>query len=86
MVKSVTVPGKCYAISDSDRPGNPIFNEKIILTGLKDPSMNLWMLPIPNGRMWTTPSSVTVSPYSARMMQDRQLEYANAKIHCNGPK
>ncbi len=23
MVKSVTVPGKCYAISDSDRQDNP---------------------------------------------------------------
>ncbi len=25
MVKFVTVPEKCYAISDSDRPGDPIF-------------------------------------------------------------
>ncbi len=35
------------------------YNGKVILTGLIDPSTDLWMLPIPNGRMWTTPSSVT---------------------------
>jgi hypothetical protein len=35
------------------------YNRKVILMGLKDPSMDLWMLPIPNGRMWTTPNSVT---------------------------
>jgi hypothetical protein len=23
VVKSLTVPGKCFAISDGDRPGNP---------------------------------------------------------------
>ncbi len=37
MVKSVTVPGKCYAISDGDRPGDPIDNERpglvLILAG-----------------------------------------------------
>ncbi len=26
MVKSVTVPGKCYAISDGDRQDDPFFN------------------------------------------------------------
>jgi hypothetical protein len=25
VVKSVIVPGKCYAISDGDRPGNPSY-------------------------------------------------------------
>jgi hypothetical protein len=35
------------------------FNGNVTLTGLKDPSTGLWMLPIPNGRMWITPSSVT---------------------------
>ncbi len=25
VVKSVTVPGKCFAISDGDRPGDPYF-------------------------------------------------------------
>jgi hypothetical protein len=35
------------------------YNEKVILTGLKDPSTDLWTLPIPNRRMWTTLSSVT---------------------------
>ncbi len=30
MVKSVTVPGKCFAICDGDRPGNP----KINITGV----------------------------------------------------
>jgi hypothetical protein len=27
VVKTVTVPGKCYAISDGDRPGNPLINQ-----------------------------------------------------------
>ncbi len=35
------------------------YNGKVILTGLKDPSTDLWTLLIPNGRMWTTPRSVT---------------------------
>jgi hypothetical protein len=53
-----------------------IFGGKIILTGLKNPSMDSWRLPVPHGRMWTTPSLVTIGPYSARMMQSRQLGYA----------
>ena len=33
MVKSVTVPGKCYAISDSDRQDNPLlYLHKVILS------------------------------------------------------
>jgi hypothetical protein len=35
------------------------YKGKVILTGLKDPSTDLWTLPIPSGRMWTTPSSAT---------------------------
>ena len=27
MVKSMTVPGKCYAISDGDRQDDPILND-----------------------------------------------------------
>jgi hypothetical protein len=27
VVKSVTVPGKCYAISDGDRQDDPIFKQ-----------------------------------------------------------
>jgi hypothetical protein len=30
VVKSVTVLGKCYAISDGDRPGN---KKRVVLTG-----------------------------------------------------
>ncbi len=30
MVKSVTIPGKCYAISDGDRQEDPILNVNFI--------------------------------------------------------
>ena len=43
-----------------------IFNNKVILTGYKDPSMDLWTLLLPTGRMWTTLTldTVTMTPTS----------------------
>jgi hypothetical protein len=66
----------CTVAFDNEKC-NVIFNGEVILTELKDPSRDLWTLPIPHSRMWTTPSLVTIGPYSARMMQSHQLGYAN---------
>jgi hypothetical protein len=44
-----------------------IFNNKVILMGHKDPSTDLWTLPLPTGRMWTSPTSDAVTtPTSPR--------------------
>jgi hypothetical protein len=45
-----------------------IFNNKVILTGHMDPSMDLWTLPLPMGRMWTssTLDAVKMTPTSPR--------------------
>jgi hypothetical protein len=49
---------RCTVTFDNEKC-KVIYNGKVISTGLKEPSMDLWTLPTPNGRMWTTPSSVT---------------------------
>jgi hypothetical protein len=48
----------CTVMIDNEKC-EMFYNGKVILTGLKDPPMDLWMLPITNRRMWTTPISVT---------------------------
>jgi hypothetical protein len=58
-----------------------IFNEKFILTRYKDPSTNLWTLPTPTKKVWTTPSLVAVSPHSAHMMLSNHVEHAKAPIY-----
>ncbi len=44
----------CKVIFDNKKC-NVIFNGKVILRGFKDPSTDLWTLPIPNGTVGTTP-------------------------------
>jgi hypothetical protein len=48
-----------YTVTFNNEKYKVFYSRKVISTGLKDPSMDLWMLPIPNGRMWTPPSAVT---------------------------
>jgi hypothetical protein len=56
----------CTVMFDNEKC-KVFYNEKVILMGLKDPSMDLWMLPIPNGRMLATPSLVTkMAPHLPR--------------------
>ncbi len=43
----------CIVPFDNEKCG-VFYKGKVILTGLKDPSRDLWMLPIPNGRMCIT--------------------------------
>ena len=54
---------KCKVVFDNEKC-EVIFNDKVILTGYKDPSMDLWTLPLPTGRTWTSPTSdaVTTTP------------------------
>jgi hypothetical protein len=44
----------CKVIFDNKKC-DVIFNRKVILRGFKDPSTDLWTLPIPNGTVGTTP-------------------------------
>ncbi len=37
------------------KEGDIIFDGKVILIGIKDPSTDLWMLPISHGTVGTTP-------------------------------
>jgi hypothetical protein len=63
------------------------FNGKVILTGYKDPSTNLWTLPILTKRVWTTPSLVAVSPHSAHMMLSHHVEHTKAPMcHAMAPE
>ena len=50
----------CKVVFDNEKC-EVIFNNKVILTGHKDPSMDLWTLPLLTGRMWTSPTSDTVT-------------------------
>jgi hypothetical protein len=50
----------CKVVFDNEKC-EVIFNNKVILTGHKDPSMDLWTLPLPTGRMWTSPTSDAVT-------------------------
>ena len=51
-------------VSFNNEKCDVIFNNKVILTGYKDPSTDLWTLPLPMGKMWTTPTlgAVTTTP------------------------
>jgi hypothetical protein len=50
----------CKVVFNNDKC-EVIFSNKVILTGHKDPSMDLWTLPLPMGRMWTSPISDAVT-------------------------
>ncbi len=39
------------------------YNNKIILRGYKDPSTDLWTLPITPGKVWTTPGTPAKGPH-----------------------
>ncbi len=65
-----------------------VFNGEVILTGYKNPSTDLWTLPIPKGRLWTSPSLATiVSPDSPHMRFSHQVVHSDAPYTtiCNGP-
>ncbi len=48
----------CKVVFDNEKC-EVIFNNKVILMGHKDASMDLWTLPLPTGRMWTSPTTDT---------------------------
>ncbi len=58
---------RCKVVFD-DKKCEVIYNKKVILTGFKDPSMDLWMMPIPRGEVGTTPTSDTAVTISAHKM------------------
>ena len=43
------------------------FEDKLILRGYKDPSTDLWTLPITPKKVWTTPGTTTRSPHTEAM-------------------
>jgi hypothetical protein len=57
----------CTVIFD-DKKCDIVYNGNIILQGFKDPSTNLWMLPILKGVVGTTQQSDSVGPHSAHMV------------------
>ncbi len=59
-----------------------LYKDNIILCGYKDPTTNLWTLPLtPNKIVKTTPVEVLISPNSAHMALSHHVEYAKAPIY-----
>jgi hypothetical protein len=67
----------CKVIFD-DRKCDVVYNGNIILQGFKDPSTNMWMLPIPKGGVGTTHGSDSIGPHSAHMVLSHQVGHADA--------
>ncbi len=70
----------CKVLLD-DKNFKVFYNGNIISTGYKDPSTDLWMLPIPTKKVWNTPSLDTVSLHSAHMMLSHHVEHTRAPIY-----
>ena len=50
------------------------YNGTVILAGTKDPATDLWTLPIPRGRMGTTPKSATTEKMFSCMVSDVEMQ------------
>jgi hypothetical protein len=50
----------CKVVFDNDKC-DVYFKDKLILRGYKDPSTDLWTLPITPGKVWTTPGTTAKS-------------------------
>jgi hypothetical protein len=53
----------CKVVFDNDKC-DVYVKDKLILRGYKDPSTNLWTLPITPGKVWTTPGTTATSPHA----------------------
>jgi hypothetical protein len=67
----------CKVVFD-DEKCKVIYNNKVILTGSKDPYTDLWKMPIPRGGVGTTPTLYTAGPVSAHKMFSCQEGHAYA--------
>ncbi len=47
--------------------------------GYKDPTSNLWMLPIGQDKMWTTPASNSEDPRMHKILLSHHIEHNNAQ-------
>ena len=50
------------------------YNGTVILAGTKDPATDLWTLPIPRGRMGTTPKSATTEKIFSCTVSDVEMQ------------
>jgi hypothetical protein len=57
-----------------------LYKYNVILMGYKDPSTNLWTLPIPTKRVWTT------LPLHTHDAQPPCQAHRSANLPCNGPE
>jgi hypothetical protein len=70
----------CKVLFDNNKC-QVIYNNKVILTGYKDPISNLWTLPIlPSEPTWTTPDAPHPLPLSP-CISDTPQELANFSYH-----
>ena len=70
----------CYVIFDNEKC-KVFYKNNIILRGYKDPTTNLWTLPIFNDKVAkTTPELILVHPQRAHMMLSHHVEHAEAPI------
>jgi len=70
----------CKVVFD-DEKCEVFYNNNIILRGYKDPTTDLWNLPIFNNEVAkTTPESILVRPQRAHMMLSHHVKHAEAPI------
>jgi hypothetical protein len=63
----------CIVVFD-DKTCHAYFKGKLILTGYKDPTSNLWMLPISQEELWTTLASNLVAPCEHKILLSHHEE------------
>jgi hypothetical protein len=60
-----------------DKTCHTYYKGKLILTGYKDPTSNLWTLPIGQAKMWTTPASNSEDPRAHKILLSHHIERDN---------
>jgi hypothetical protein len=62
----------------NDKTCRVYYKGKLILTGYKDPTRNLWTLPIGQNKLWTTPASNSEDPRVQKILLSHHIEHNNA--------
>jgi hypothetical protein len=73
----VLCKARCTVVFN-DKTCRVYYKGKLILTGYKDPTSNLWMLPIGQDKLWTTPTSKSEDPRMHKILLSHHIECNNA--------
>ncbi len=72
----VLCKARCIVVFN-DKTCCKYFKVKLILTGYKDPTNDLWMLPIGQDKLWTTPASNSEDPRMHKILLSHLIECNN---------